>query len=438
MTEADQQARRPSAADVGSEEGLRAELEPRSRTKARRVLVIAPQPFFVERGTPIAVRYVLDALHQLGFEADVLTLPLGRDIDIGDGQIVRMPNPLGFTSVPVGFSLRKLVFDAFLLADLARRLRARDYACIHAVEEGGLLVLLARGRRRIPLVYDMQSSLPEQLAQKPILRAAPLQAIFRRIEAYLLRHASAVVCSAGLADHARALAPRAPIVEWRFPAARRDVAPEEVAELRRELDVEPETPVVLYTGNFAEYQGVGLLLDALADIRRGAPNAVLVLVGAADQREIDTVHDRLDEDLRAGVRCVLRQPRERIDAFIAMVTILVSPRSYGGNFPLKVFDYLAAGKPIVATDVPTHRVVLDDSLALLVEPRAAACAQGIVRALTDQGLAARLAASARRYADRELSWPRFVALVDDIYRVALRRQTEGVEDRAEPDEVGGN
>jgi glycosyltransferase involved in cell wall biosynthesis len=152
------------------------------------------------------------------------------------------------------------------------------------------------------------------------------------------------------------------------------------------------------------------------------PGAVLVLVGAADQQEIEAAHRRVGDDLRARVRCVPRQPRDRIDAFIALATVLVSPRAYGGNFPLKVFDYLAAGKPIVATDVPTHRVVLDDRLALLVEPNAAACADGIIRVLKDQELAARLAAAARRFADQELSWGRFVALVEELYDLALRPQ----------------
>ena len=58
-----------------------------------------------------------------------------------------------------------------------------------------------------------------------------------------------------------------------------------------------------------------------------------------------------------------RQPRCRMAAFTELASVLVSPRSHGSNFPLKIFDYLAAGKPIVATDVPAHRAVLDNSLA---------------------------------------------------------------------------
>lgn len=395
------------------------------------MLLVAPQPFFAERGTPIAVRYVLEALHELGFETDVLTLPLGDDVEIPGTRLIRIANPLGIRSIPVGFSGHKVIFDILMLAALARQLRRRDYACIHAVEEGALLGLLARLPRKIPVIYDMASSLPEQLAQKPILRMAPVQALFQRIEGALLRRAAAVVCSAGLVRHVRALAPDAPLFEWRFPAITGAVAPEEVETLRRQLDIAPDAPVVLYTGNFAEYQGVGLLLEAMPRIAQEAPRAILVLVGAADQREIDLVQESLDENVRTRVRCAVRQPRARIDVFLRMATVVVSPRIYGGNFPLKVFDYLAAGKPIVATDVPSHRVVLDESLALLVEASADACADGIIKVLFDRKLAAFLAAAARRFAERELSWSRFVALVDGLYATALPPKTAQVDRSSE-------
>jgi glycosyltransferase involved in cell wall biosynthesis len=393
--------------------------QPQAGRPRGRVLVVAPQPFYTERGTPIAVRYVLEALSQLGFETDVLTFPLGCDLRIPGMRLIRIADPLRTRSVPVGFSVRKLIFDSFMLASLARQLRRRDYVCVHAVEEGALLALLARGPRRVPLIYDMASSLPEQLTQKPLFRCAPLQALFNRIEGYMLRRASVVVCSAGLADHVRALAPEALLREWRFPSAVRETTPREVADLRRDLGLAKDAPVVLYTGNFAEYQGIGLLFDAIPQVVRKMPGASFVLVGAANRTEIDAAYGRLPESVRAGVRCIERQSRDRIAAFIAMASILISPRSYGGNFPLKVFDYLAAGKPIVATDVPSHRVVLDDSLAVMVEPNADGFAGGIIRALEDKELAASLTAATRQFASRELSWPRFVALIEEIYALAL-------------------
>ena len=64
-------------------------------------------------------------------------------------------------------------------------------------------------------------------------------------------------------------------------------------------------------------------------------------------------------------------------------TSLVSPRLHGENTPFKVYTYLASGKPVVATRLPTHTQLMDDSIAVLVEPTAAGLAGGIRSVLAD-------------------------------------------------------
>jgi glycosyltransferase involved in cell wall biosynthesis len=102
-------------------------------------------------------------------------------------------------------------------------------------------------------------------------------------------------------------------------------------------------------------------------------------------------------------------------AYLAMADVLVSARAYGGNLPLKIFDYLAASRPIVATDIPTHRTVLSEERAVLVAPRTEALAGGILAVLRDPARAAGLAAAARQYAKTHLGWGRFVEAVADLY-----------------------
>ena len=75
----------------------------------------------------------------------------------------------------------------------------------------------------------------------------------------------------------------------------------------------------------------------------------------------------------------------------------------------------------MATDVPSHRCVLDDSLALMCEPSARGLAQGISRVLEDDALSASLGSNARDFAGRELSWPGFVDLIARIYSTAEGR-----------------
>jgi glycosyltransferase involved in cell wall biosynthesis len=394
------------------------EAAPRASDLPSRVLVVAPQPFYADRGTPIAVRYVLEALSELGVAADLLTFPMGRDVAIPGVRVLRAANPLRIRDVPVGLSAQKLVIDILLFARLWRQLRRERYEVLHAVEEAAMLAGLVL-RRRPPLLYDMASSLPEQLAQKRWLRAAWLQGLFRRLERALLGRAGFVVCSAGLSAYVAAAAPGVAHREWRFPARPPQAGPGEIAALRAELGLPEGAPTVVYAGNFEAYQGVDLLLAALPEALRSVPEAHAVLVGAANEAELGAARDTLPEAVRSRVHLLPRQPRERIDGFVALADLLVSPRRYGRNFPLKLFDYLAAGKPVVATDVPAHRAVLDERLALLVSPTPVGLAAGIVRVLSEPALAARLGAAARRFADAELAWPVFVQGIAAIYAATL-------------------
>src|SRR5688500_4447181 len=104
-------------------------------SQPRRILVLAPQPFYQDRGTPIALRHVLEALSLLEYEADVLTFPVGVDVALPGVRLLRLKNRFRIRHVPIGFSIRKLILDLELAIALRRLLQrsAADYMAIHAV-----------------------------------------------------------------------------------------------------------------------------------------------------------------------------------------------------------------------------------------------------------------------------------------------------------------
>jgi hypothetical protein len=157
----------------------------RSAPAYRRVLLVAPQPFYEDRGTPIAVRQVVEGLSQLGYSTDLLTYPVGNDVQVPGMRLLRAANPVRIKHVPVGLSLKKLLLDIPLTFALGRRLRTGAYTCIHAVEEAAFPAVLLGRYHRVPVIYDMQSSLPEQLATYPGLRATPVQDLLHCLEAWL-------------------------------------------------------------------------------------------------------------------------------------------------------------------------------------------------------------------------------------------------------------
>ena len=395
--------------------GALLEAPARSALADRRVLIVAPQPFYEDRGTPIAVRQVVEGLSQLGYSVDLLTYPVGSDIQIPGVRLLRTVNPLRFKSIPVGLSVKKVFLDIPLTASLASRLRSGAYTCIHAVEEAAFPAVLLGRHYNVPVIYDMQSSIPEQLATHPVFGAPPIRYLLERLEGWLLRRADMVVSSAGLAGLVRQVAPRTPLREWQFPSVMVPAGRGDAERLRRRLAIPPGRPVVLYGGTFESYQGLGQLIDAIPAVRAVVPEATFVLIGAENGTGA-AVRAQGAALLRSGALHVLdRQPRPEIFGYLGLADVLVSPRLFGGNLPLKVFDYLAAGRPIVATDIPTHRTVLNEERAVLVPPKSAALARGILSLLLDPKRAERLARAGHTYAEEHLGWARFVDSLGDLY-----------------------
>lgn len=162
------------------------------------------------------------------------------------------------------------------------------------------------------------------------------------------------------------------------------------AEARRTLGLTATGSVVVYTGNFYPWKGADTLADAAALI----PEAHVVLVGGTDEYD----YQRIAAKQFLAPNLIVRkfEDASRMPVYLAAADVLVIPNAKGTAIserhtsPLKLFEYMAVGKPIVASDLPSLREILDDSMAVFVQPNdAAALAAGIRRTL-DSELASRL------------------------------------------------
>ena len=379
-----------------------------------RLLIVLPQPFLEDRGTSIATHHLLRAYTSLGYEVDVMCFAPGRDPAVPGTRIIRSPNPFGFQHVPIGLSLRKAILDLFLVGAVRRQLRREIYVCVHAVEEAAFIAALVGRGRGVPLIYDMASSLPEHLLQYRFFRNRLSQRVLRLLERRLLTRVDLVVCSAGLERKVRSAAPDTPLAVWLFPTEFEPPSEEAVARLREKLGIEATAHVVLYLGSFAKYQGLSVLLDAIPNVLTRVPEARFVIVGASSEKEFASVRESIPGRFVNNVRILRRIPRSKTPLYLALADVLVSLRIQGSNLPLKAFDYLSCGKPIIATDVPAHRLLRHEGLAVLADPTGERFAHAIIRVLSSEKLAEELGVRARAYAESQLSWTSFVKSVEEM------------------------
>jgi glycosyltransferase involved in cell wall biosynthesis len=371
-----------------------------------RILLIAPQPFFAQRGTPINVRQMVQTLSQAGHEVHLATYPMGEAVEMPGLVIHRaMPVP-GVRSVPIGFSWRKVALDGSLALRVLALLAGRRFDVVHAVEESVFFALPIAHLRGIPVIYDLDSWMSDQLAYEGRVTNPAILRLLRWMErAALHRSRLAITVSASLSDAVHGMEPGVPVAQIEdcpIEEALRAPDPARVAHLRESFAIGRRRAIV-YTGNLERYQGIDLLLVAFARMAGVRDDAVLVLVGGSPV-QIDDVRARA-ESLGIGDRVVLtgQRPAEEMPEWMAMATLLVSPRLHGGNTPLKLFSYMWSAVPIVATNLPTHTQVLDSNSAMLCAPTAEDMADGILAVLDDPARFASLGIMARARVARDYS-----------------------------------
>jgi glycosyltransferase involved in cell wall biosynthesis len=367
--------------------------------------MLAPQPFFALRGTPLAVRSLAVVLSDLGHQVDLLSFPQGERVDLSGVRLLRSAwLPVG--RIRPGFSYAKALLDVPFFVEGAVRMIVGRYDVVHAVEEAAHLVAPIARRLRCSLVVDVDSSIPEQLQQARIPARAALIRLVRRLEKNAWRRAVAVITICRqLTEHVRVTAPETAVFQIEDPPLvdGDDLpGPQAADALRAELSL-GSGPVLLYAGNFEPYQGVEMLVAASARL----PGAQIVLVGG-EPHEIDALK-RYAAAHGCPPRCHFvgkRSPAE-LPRFLALADVLVSPRCLGSNTPFKIYTYLASGKPLVATRVPSHTQLLDDTLATLVDPNPDALVAGIQAALDDPLAAVERAVRGRALIEGEYGLQRF-------------------------------
>jgi glycosyltransferase involved in cell wall biosynthesis len=378
--------------------------------------MIAPQPFFQPRGTPFSVRTRIRALADLGHQVDLVTYPLGEDVAIPGLRIRRLPKWPGLRHIPIGPSAVKFPLDFMICIASLWRFLAGRYDAVHTHEEAGGIGALFRLLFRTKHIYDMHSSLPEQLENYRFTSSAALIGFARAFERWVLRHSDAVIAICPhLVDQVRAVDPRARVLlienqpvggEVAAPAAA-------VAALRERLGV--TGPVVLYTGTLETNQGISLLIEGMPRLLASRPDARVVVVGGEPEQ---IARERAAAEKLGVARQVLftgQRPPEEMPLYVGLADVLVSPRSSGTNTPLKIYSYLWAGKAIVATDLETHRQVLDDTTAVLVPAAAPAIAEAIAALLGDPARRAALGAAARRVAEERYSYRVYLQKIREAY-----------------------
>lgn len=334
-----------------------------------RVLLMVSQPFFEWRGSPIRVRYNVEALVEAGYEVDLVTLPFGQPVEIPGVTLHRVNGLPGVRSIPIGPSFAKLLFDLKMFFNARTLLSDNTYAVIHGVEDAGFFAGVLARKRGIPFIYEKHS---DPASHKGGGLRNLLMSVYSRVEAYSLKRAGHVIATgAGLQAGVRKLAPRTPCTHlFDIPSSRSEPDKEQVQQARSRMKAAENNVVATYVGSFARYQGIDLLFDAIPNALREAPDLQVVIIGGSEQEISERKASLHQLGLADRVQFLGKVDPEQLPAYLRASDLLLSPRISGHNTPLKLLDYFKAGRAIVATDVEANRLLLDEQTAAFAPPDA--------------------------------------------------------------------
>lgn len=376
--------------------------------KYGRILLICPQAFLVNSGTPLSILIILQALTELGYSVDMVTTHIGEDRHFDQVEIHRIPRIPFLSDIPSGPSVAKFLIMPFMFVRSLSLLIRREYSFIVSLEDGALYGKIFRrlfGKKHIARIESLPTSRypPGTFLNK--LMGFYENLIFFSADVLLpLLATEEEYVRSKIKDGNQKIV----LIEAMPAFTKETVSHERVKELRRQFDYTESDVVILWIGNLADYQGASLLHDTVCAMSSaGQSNSVdkhckfLVTGKEEETRELfkGEHHDNL----------ILFEPEIRdMPNLVALGDVCLSFRNGDIGFPSKVLVFLRAGKPTVAVNTRSHGCHLTHGEnSYLIEYDECQAAEAIRALASDKAERQRIGQNAKRYFDREFSWEKY-------------------------------
>lgn len=372
-----------------------------------RVLMIAPTPFFADRGCHVRILGEIQALKSKGCEVVLCTYHNGRDVP--GVNTIRIPNVPWYDKLEAGPSNHKYYLDLMLLGRTLVTGLQRRPDVVHAhLHEGALIGRIVSAIVRRPLVFDYQGSLTDELAAHGYARRDGL--VWRAmgfVERWLNRSAHCVIPSTTPAgdDLAASLGiDRVTTVADGVDTDQfRPINSTERAKVRRRYGLPVKGILAVYVGVLTPYQGIDLLLEYVGRALSNVPDLHLLIVGYP-AKEYRARAEKMG--LAGRTTFTGRIPFEETSQLTAAADIALAPKISASEGNLKVYNYLACGLPVLAFDNPVNREILGETGVCVPTADGEAFADALAELATDPERRTALGEAARRRAVEELSWAR--------------------------------
>lgn len=384
-----------------------------------KVAVIAACPFPYPRGTPIRILRMAEGLAARGHEVHVFTYHLEQHIEDLPFTIHRIFNIPTYKKFSPGPTYQKIsVLDPLLAIKIARTLRHEKFDIIHAHHYEGLLTsLFAAQLYKIPLVFDVHTLLSSELPHYPMfLPKQILQRIGNLLDRWLPKQANHIVAVTNLIRERliHEVGIEAQNVTTIYGGIEAD-------HFTHPTQPPPDSTsqTLIYTGNLAPYQGIDLMLYAFRKIVDQKPNTRLKIVTNSSIEPYASLIDELE--LQNNI-IIEKADYFQLPTILHSASIALNPRVQCDGLPLKLLNYMAAGRAIVSFAGSAGTLEHGQTGLVVANNNIDSFASAVLQLLENSQLANSLGQNAQAHIQEFFIWEEAIKSIEQIYQSLLNRK----------------
>lgn len=396
-----------------------------------KILVVAPTPFFSDRGTHIRILEEALALEKRGHQITIATYHIGKDIPetLGSRIDVRRIRRFLFwyKKLEAGPDWQKILLDLLLIKKVFFLARTQKPEVIHAhLHEGVLIGWIVQKMlfwRDIKLVGDFHGSLTKEMVSHAYLKPSFLQRFFRTIEVWINNLGDAAVTSSWSNTLDIQNTRTKDTVTTLLDGTRLgmfDGLPNR-EQIRRSYGVPQDKIIVTYTGALIPNKGILFFLEAIPLVLQKEQNVYFIIAGFPR----DQIEDFLSQDImKENTTVISPLPYFELPAILRMSDIGVDPKNDAVKQASgKTLQYMGAGLPVVAFETENNREYLAEGGMYAPEQSAEALADAILSLVKSEDARKEMGEINRERASA-FSWEETARVAESIYQTLLQKNNE--------------
>jgi glycosyltransferase involved in cell wall biosynthesis len=378
--------------------------------------MLAPTPFFADRGCHVRIYEEARVVQSLGNTVEIVTYHIGRDLPgITTHRIPQIP---WYTKLEAGPSWHKPYLDVlvfFKTLSVARRLKPD---LIHAhLHEGAFIGILLKKILRIPLLFDCQGSLTGEIVDHGFVgKGSFAAAIFGWIESFINRSVDTIITSSTPAADELVSSwgvPKRLVTAVTDGVNTAEFFPSDKAAARKMLNIPEQVQVAAFLGLFNSYQGVDLLLEVIGILKQRGRKIHFLLMGFPDGKYRQLAVDKDIDDL---ITFTGKVDYAQASRFLSAADIALSPKISLTEANGKLFNYMACGLPCLVFETPVNREILGDTGIYAVFADPVDFADKLEALLVDADHCVEIGRRSREKAVSEHSWDSRGETLIQLYR----------------------